>query len=153
MFVVATANNIQGLPPELMRKGRFDEIFFVDLPNDNEREEIFKLHLSKRNRDPAAFDLTALASASEGYSGSDLEGVVRAALKRAFLDGEREPTTDDVRLAINSTVPLSTTFKEQIEGMRKWARTHARPASSPWEEVPVPSEDECRQRRSYLEVE
>jgi SpoVK/Ycf46/Vps4 family AAA+-type ATPase len=148
VFVVATANNISRLPPELMRKGRFDEIFFVDLPNAHEREEIFAVHLRRRDLDPSRFDLKQLSDLAEGFSGADIETVVAAAVEAAYSQPDsRWATTEDIIRAIRATMPLSVTLKEQIEAMRGWARTRARPASTPWEEVPVPVEEEFVRRR------
>jgi len=137
-FVVATANDITALPPELLRKGRFDEIFFVDLPGEAEREEIFAIHLKKRRRDPQNFDLKRLAAATAGYSGAEIEQAVIAALYDAF-DLEREVATEDILIAVNQSVPLSMTMKESIEVLREWAATRARPASS---DAPPPAPDE-----------
>lgn len=137
-FVVATANDVSALPPELLRKGRFDEIFFVDLPAEEERAEIFSIHLKKRKRDPANFDLEHLAAASEGYSGAEIEQAVIAALYDAF-DLDREVTTDDILAAVHSSVPLSMTMRESIDVLREWAETRARPASS---EPPPPTPEE-----------
>jgi len=120
VFVVATANNISLLPPELLRKGRFDEIFFVDLPKAQERTEIFRLHLQRRQRDPAAFDLPALAVAAERFSGAEIEQGIVSALYAAF-SARRQLTTDDILHELNSTRPLSLTMKEQIDQMRNWA--------------------------------
>lgn len=128
-FVVATANDVSALPPELLRKGRFDEIFFVDLPSEDERKEIFTIHLNKRKRDPKNFDLNALAEASPGFSGAEIEQAVIAALYNAF-DQEREVTTEDIVGAVKESVPLSMTMKERIDVLREWAGTRARPASS-----------------------
>ncbi len=128
-FVVATANDVSALPPELLRKGRFDEIFFVDLPGMEEREEIFTIHLKKRRRDPALFDLPALADATEGYSGAEIEQAVIAAMYDAFSE-DRDITTADVMTAAEQSVPLSQTMKEKIDMLRMWAETRARPASS-----------------------
>jgi len=137
VFVIATANNIQQLPPELLRKGRLDEIFFVDLPTKEERAEIFAIHLRKHGRDPQGFALDKLAAAAEGFSGAEIEEAVIAALFDVF-DRETELTTDAVLRAIGETVPLSTTVKEEIEGLRQWASGRARRASSQAaEEVPV----------------
>lgn len=147
VFVVATANDVSKLPPELLRKGRFDEIFFIDLPSAKEREEIFAVQLKKFKRDPSQFDLKGLSQNSEGYTGSDIEGVVKASLEEAFLDGEREPTADDIIQQIKLTLPLSTIMKERIDSLRNWARTRARPASADWEEVPVLSIENFSQRR------
>ncbi len=151
VFVVATANDIRYLPPELMRKGRFDEIFFVDLPNQKEREEIFAVQLYKRRRNPSDFDLKHLAAISEGFTGSDIEGVVKAAIEKSYIENMRQLTTDDLAFAIGETIPLSTTMKEKIETLRKWAQSRARPASTPWEQVPVPSlAQDTQQRRIEL---
>lgn len=129
VFVVATANNIQLLPPELLRKGRFDEIFFIDLPKAEERKEIFSIHIRKRKRDPANFDLVRLSRESDGFSGAEIEQVVISALFDAFVRGG-ELTTDDMVLNIKATVPLSQTMREEIAGLRSWASTRARMASS-----------------------
>ena len=129
VFVVATANDITQLPPELLRKGRFDEIFFVDLPADDERREIFAIHLKRRGRDLARFDLDALAQASDGFSGAEIEQAVIAALYRAF-DRGGEVTTEDIIASLKETVPLSVTMSEDIDELREWARVRTRPASS-----------------------
>jgi len=128
-FVVATANDVTALPPELLRKGRFDEIFFVDLPDDPERAEIFRIHLKKRRRDPAAFDLDALAEATNGFSGAEIEQAVIAAMYDAF-NLDRDITTEDILAAAGQSIPLSETMKEKIDMLRYWAETRARPASS-----------------------
>jgi len=138
-FVVATANDVSALPPELLRKGRFDDIFFVDLPAEAERKEIFTIHLKKRNRDAANFDLDKLAAAALGFSGAEIEQAVIAALYDAF-DLEREITTDDIIAACKESVPLSVTMKESIDVLRDWADSRARPASSIRPELPVMDE-------------
>jgi SpoVK/Ycf46/Vps4 family AAA+-type ATPase len=120
VFVVATANDISLLPPELLRKGRFDEIFFVDLPGPQERAEIFRLHLSRRKRDPADFYLDVLAAAAEGFSGAEIEQSIVSALYAAF-SARRQLTTDDILQELKSTRPLSQVMKEQIDQMRNWA--------------------------------
>jgi SpoVK/Ycf46/Vps4 family AAA+-type ATPase len=129
VFVIATSNNIAGLPPELLRKGRFDEIFFVDLPGVDERQEILSIHLAKRHRNPLKFDLDALAQQTEGFSGAEIEQVIISALYDAF-EADRELTDQDVLHNIVQTVPLSRTMQEQVTKLRNWARTHARSASS-----------------------
>lgn len=129
VYVVATANDISALPPELIRKGRFDEIFFVDLPDPQERSAILEIHLAKRQREPSGFDLEQIAAESEGFSGAELEEGVIAALYEAFADGRREPTTKDLLSALAQTVPLSHTMREQVEGLRTWAAGRARRAS------------------------
>ncbi|HTK95092.1 MAG TPA: AAA family ATPase [Terriglobales bacterium] len=130
VFIAATSNNVTVLPPELIRKGRFDEIFFVDLPNAAERRAIFTLHLTRRKRDPKQFDLDALVAAAEGYSGAEIEAAVQASLYASFTD--KQPlTTATVLAAVRDTVPLSTTRSEDIDQLRAWARERAVPASSP----------------------
>jgi SpoVK/Ycf46/Vps4 family AAA+-type ATPase len=128
VFLVATANQVEGLPPEILRKGRFDEIFAIDLPNPNEREEIFKIHLTKVNRDIKNFDLKKLSSNSKDFTGSEIEQIINEGLFNAF-DLERELSTEDLINAAQSTTPLAITAKEQIEGIREWAQTRARFAS------------------------
>ncbi|HCA47118.1 MAG TPA: ATPase [Armatimonadetes bacterium] len=128
VFVIATANNISALPPELMRKGRFDEIFFIDLPRQDEREEIFRIHIARRERDPERYNLRALAEEAEGFSGSEIEQVVISALYDAF-DRAGELSQEDLMANIGNTVPLSQTRAEEIEALRDWARDRARPAS------------------------
>lgn len=128
VFVVATANNIQMLPPELMRKGRFDEIFFVDLPHVNERREIFRIHLQKRKRTPDNFNLELLSRASEGSSGAEIEQVIVSSLYEAFYK-QCELSTDIVIKSISETVPLSKTMSEEVERIRNWSEGRARKAS------------------------
>lgn len=128
VFVVATANDISQLPPELMRKGRLDEIFFVDLPSEEERESIFQIHLAKRKRDPQNFDLKTLAACSKEYSGAEIEESIISALYDAFSSGT-ELSTDHVLHALRETVPLSKTMDEQINRLRSWADGRARNAS------------------------
>lgn len=133
VFVIATANDVSQLPPELMRKGRFDEIFFVDLPTLPEREEIFAIHLKKRKRDPALFDCVRLAEMGDGMSGAEIEQAVVAAMFDAFY-ARQEVTTEHLEKALAETVPLSRTMKEKIADLRTWCRTRARPASSAYEQ-------------------
>ena len=128
VYVIATANAIAEMPPELLRKGRFDDIFFVDLPQEAERHEIFRIHLEKRKRRPEDFDLPALARASDGFSGSELEQVIISAMFEAFTAG-RELETKDLQRAIQETVPLSSTMEEAIKELRDWAKNRARRAS------------------------
>lgn len=128
VFVVATANDIQRLPPELLRRGRFDEIFFVDLPDADERRAILEIHLRKRRRHVPDFDLPTLADACEGFSGAEIEQALIAALYDAF-DAGRALTDADVQAAFAATVPLSRTMADSIEALRRWARHKARPAS------------------------
>lgn len=128
VFVVATANNISLLPPELLRKGRFDEIFFVDLPGREERKDIFRIHIERRGRDVSRFDLETLAEVSKGFSGAEIEQAVISALFDAF-DRKAELDTSHVLKAVEETVPLSETMRENIDGLRDWAKNRARPAS------------------------
>ncbi len=121
VFLVATANDIASLPPELVRKGRFDEIFFVDLPATEARAAILAIHLRKRELDPATFDLEALAAASEGFSGAELEQVVVAAVYAAGAD-ERPPQTRHLLAALEETRPLSRVMAEPVAALRAWAR-------------------------------
>lgn len=119
-FVVATANNISHLPPELMRKGRFDEIFYVDFPNQSEREKIISLHIGKRrSADLAKIDVAALARKMKGYCGADIESVVRDGIEAAFVAGKDHVTTEDLQAAIGRTHPISETMKDAIEEMDK----------------------------------
>ncbi len=129
VFVVATANDVQELPPELLRKGRFDEIFFVDLPGEFERAEIFAIHLAKLKRSPANFDLGPLAKTAEGFSGAEIEQAIISAMHDSFFAG-RDVQTDDIRASLLETVPLSKTMRERITDLREWARSRARPVSS-----------------------
>lgn len=127
VFLVATANNIDALPPELLRKGRFDEIFFVDLPGEETRKKILSIHLTKRKRDPAMFDLDALAQASEGYSGAEIEQAIISALHMAFAT-KKELTTEKIAKALRDSPPLSVTMAERISALRNWARSRCVPA-------------------------
>jgi hypothetical protein len=120
-FVVATANDIASLPPELLRKGRFDEIFFLDLPTLEERQEIFTVHLRKRHRLPQDYDIPRLAGAAEGYTGAEIEQAIIDAMYAGF-NREEEFTTDDIALALRQQVPLSVSQRETIEGLRDWLR-------------------------------
>jgi len=138
-FVVATANRIDLLPPELLRKGRFDEIFFIDLPAAREREEIVRIHLSARRRDPAAFDVAGLARSANGFSGAELEQAIVSGLHEAFAEGG-ELQQRHLAKAISESLPLSVTMREEIGQLRKWATTRTRPASAVGAEpVPQPS--------------
>jgi ATP-dependent Zn protease len=128
VFVVATANDISQLPPELLRKGRLDEIFFVDLPSDDERIEVFRIHLQKRGRDAARFDLAGLAEASKDFSGAEIEEAINSALYDAFY-AKAEVSTEHVLTALGETVPLARTMDEQINRLRSWAEGRARNAS------------------------
>jgi SpoVK/Ycf46/Vps4 family AAA+-type ATPase len=128
VFLVATSNNINALPPELLRKGRFDEIFFVDLPDADARAELFKIHLKKRGRDPAGFDLAAVASASEGFSGAEVEQAIVSALYTAFSK-QAQLSTEILVAECHATRPLSVTRREEVDRLRDWARERAVPAN------------------------
>ena len=131
VFIVATANDIEELPPELMRKGRLDEVFFVDLPDAPAREEVFRIHLAKRDLDPARFDLPALARAAEGFTGAEIE---QAVVSARYLAGNRAEGADgdvkdaDVLSAVHGTFPISVLRAESIEALRDWARDRTVPA-------------------------
>lgn len=140
VFVVATANNISRLPPELLRKGRLDEIFFVDLPREDERRHIWAIHLYKRNRDYQTFDLNRLAEASDGFSGAEIEEAVISSLYDVF-DAQSDLTTDSLLQAVRATVPLSRTMAEGISEIREWADGRARRATS---EEPLPAPGRSR---------
>jgi SpoVK/Ycf46/Vps4 family AAA+-type ATPase len=129
VFVMATANRVERLPGEFLRKGRFDEIFFVDLPNAEERKDIFSIHLLKRKRDLSRFDLDQLAKIADGFSGAEIEQALIAAMYDAFAQ-DREFTQLDIIAAIKATLPLSRTMTEQVTALRDWARQRARPAAS-----------------------
>jgi SpoVK/Ycf46/Vps4 family AAA+-type ATPase len=129
VFVAATCNNVNALPPELIRKGRFDELFFVDLPNQSERKQIFSIQLSRRKRNPNDFDLDRVATAAKGFSGAEIDAAVQTALYAAF-SSKQQLTTDNLWQALKATIPLSTTRAEEIQELRAWARERAVPASS-----------------------
>jgi MoxR-like ATPase len=128
VFVVATANDISQLPPELLRKGRLDEIFFVDLPSPEERAEIFRIHLARRGRNPENFDLPSLADASRDFSGAEIEEAINSALYDAFY-ARQELDSDYLFGSLGETVPLAKTMDEQISRLRTWAEGRARNAS------------------------
>lgn len=128
VFVIATANDISQLPPELLRKGRLDEIFFVDLPNEAERREVLRIHLQRRGRKPERFDLDDLARRCNGFSGAEIEEAIVSALYDAFSrNGDLDQPT--LRNALAETVPLSKTMNEELSRLRGWANGRARPAS------------------------
>ncbi|MHA1766541.1 MAG: AAA family ATPase [Promethearchaeota archaeon] len=129
VFVVATANDISQLPPELLRKGRFDEIFFVDLPSQEEREEIFKIHLKKKKRNPENFQIKKLAQKTKGFTGAEIEEVIKEGLFRAF-DKNEDLKDNHIISAIEETNPLSKTMGKIIAELRKWAKFKAKMASS-----------------------
>lgn len=129
VFVVATANRIDALPPELLRKGRFDEIFFIDLPTAAERADIFRIHLSKRRRPPEKFDVARLAQLADGFSGAEIEQAIVSSLYDAFADGA-ELSQALIERSLTETVPLSRTMVEEIARLRDWAKLRTRKASA-----------------------
>lgn len=136
VYAVATANQVQSLPPEFCRKGRFDEIYGLDLPGLSEREEIFKIHLKKRNRKPSDFSIDKLAKATEGYTGADIEQVIKLSLKIAFSNG-KNLCHKHLEEAAPQIIPLSISESQRIEETRKWCSIHAKPANPP-KKVPPP---------------
>ncbi|MFI5102584.1 MAG: AAA family ATPase [Terriglobales bacterium] len=134
VFVAATCNNVTVLPPELIRKGRFDELFFVDLPSAVERKQVFSIHLTKRKRNPADYDLDRIAEAAKGFSGAEIESAVQTALYAAFAR-KQELSNEDLLTALSSTVPLSITRAEEIAELRAWAKNRAVWASAPESKV------------------
>jgi SpoVK/Ycf46/Vps4 family AAA+-type ATPase len=128
VFVAATANRIQLLPAEVIRKGRFDQVFFVDLPNEEERKQIFGIHLSHNRQDPSLFDLIFLAKATKGWNGAEIEQAVVSAVVDAYSD-KRPMTEQDLYRMISSTVPLSVTMEDQIKAIKSWAHDRAISAS------------------------
>ena len=134
VFVVATCNNVKELPPELLRKGRFDEIFFVDLPAKEERKDIFRIHLEKRHRAPNGFDLEKLAESTKEFAGSELEEIIVSALYDAFDEG-CDLKQEHLEKTVAGMIPLSKTMGDQIKGIREWAKIRAKKASnSSWED-------------------
>ena len=127
VFLAATSNNITVLPPEMLRKGRFDEIFFVDLPNPEVRGALFALHLKKRGRDAAGFELQKLAGATEGFSGAEIEQAIVSALYTAF-NAKQQLNTEILLAEVQSTQPLSVTRAEEVASIREWAKMRAVPA-------------------------
>lgn len=136
VFVVATANDISQLPPELLRKGRVDEIFFLDLPGEAERAEIWRIHIARRQRDPQAFDPAALVRQSDGFTGAEIEQAFIDALYAAY-DAGRDVCREDVLEALRRTVPLSVTMAEDIRALRQWAAKRTRSAAGDPAEVPT----------------
>lgn len=132
VFVYATANNVHALPPELLRKGRFDETFSVLLPTEEEREEIFSIHLTKRGREKVlkglGSNMKTLVEGTDGYSGAEIEAVINESMFTSFASN-RELAMVDMQLAVDETVPLSTMMKTQIEAMQEWCKGRTRPAN------------------------
>ena len=149
VFLVATCNDVRALPPELLRRGRFDETFFVDLPGPGGRREILALHLRRRERDPAAFDLDALVARSDGFTGAELEGAVVGGLYRAYAEGT-EVAAAHILDELAATTPLSRTRAEEIAALRSWASGRALSASgAPIGEGGAPSQEPGRRSAGY----
>jgi ATP-dependent 26S proteasome regulatory subunit len=131
VFVIATANDVSQLPPELLRKGRFDEIFFVDLPTAAEREEIIKIHLRRKGRSPEYFDVPKIVAAMSAFSGSEIEQAIVSAMYDVYDEyrGEKDIDTESIIQSAQEIIPLSYTMKEKIDALREWAKTRARRAS------------------------
>jgi len=130
VFIVATANDISQLPPEFLRKGRFDEIFFCDLPHPDERAEIWKIQIAKYKRNPEDYDINTLVKATEGYTGAEIEQVFIESLYSAFgRKKRREPIMGDINGAIMNTVPLSEMMEDQVKQLQSWSKKRARNAS------------------------
>ena len=119
VFVLATANDVSALPPELLRKGRFDEIFYVDFPNQSERAEILEVHLRKRKKDGSRIDAQQLARKTDGFSGADLEGIVKDAVEQAFLDGKADLKTSHLLDSMEKNKPHAMMMKDRAEKYRK----------------------------------
>jgi len=152
VFVIATANNIEQLPAEIMRKGRFDEIFFVDLPSPVERAEIFNIHISLFGRDPKKFDRKVLVKESKNFSGAEIREAIISAMYDAFAQN-REFTTEDIVNSMHVTVPLARTMAEKVAALREWADYRARRASTSEadeELTPLAAEEAKRTRLDFL---
>jgi SpoVK/Ycf46/Vps4 family AAA+-type ATPase len=130
VFVIATANDHTAIPPEFMRAGRFDEVFFVDLPSYSERKAIFEVLLKQRKRNPKNFDIDKMAAISEHYSGAEIRKAIDSALFKGYGEGKREITTNDIHLAISSFQPLFKMKSEDFENIREWAKGRAVIANS-----------------------
>lgn len=154
VFVVATANNISNLPPELLRKGRFDEIFFIDLPTKKEREDIFEIHLKKNNQDNIT-NLEKLGEKSKYFNGAEIEEVVKEAMFNAYIENNERPQIKLAHLikASEQIVPLAVTMKTKIDGLREWASTRARPASADNEIEKIDVEKEDKERKDLTKRE
>lgn len=142
VFVISTANVVANLPPELIRKGRFDEIFFVDLPDDDERKEIWKIHLEQRDLDLTDFNIHLLIAQSRGFSGAEIEAAIISAMYESFSDNKRPVSTVDIIRELGETIPISVTMKEKIDELRSWAEKRARSASKSKNGIKNKNDDE-----------
>jgi SpoVK/Ycf46/Vps4 family AAA+-type ATPase len=147
VFVVATANEFDRLPPEMLRKGRFDEIFFVDFPHEGERRSIFEIHIKKRERDPASFDIDRLVGVTENYTGSEIEQAIVTGMIEAFAEKEREFQTEDILSGVAKTIPLIDTMQDKIEGIRRRAMQCTVSASK------MPDDNAARKAEAALHLE
>jgi hypothetical protein len=150
VFVVATANDISQLPPELLRKGRLDEIFFVDLPTPRNRAEILMIHLNRRKRIPTDYDIASVARATEGFSGAELEELVINALYDAFSAPEQELKTEHLLKGAREIIPLARSRAREIEALRQWATIHCRLAAAPEGAQPSAETDGVASRRARM---
>ena len=121
VFVLATANDVKYIPPELLRKGRFDETFFLDIPLPREREEIFKIHLKKRKKNPRDFKIKKLVKITEGFVGAEIEQIIKEVLLIAYSE-KREPKIDDFQNLTDSLIPLKISQEKKIKKLRKWVK-------------------------------
>ena len=119
VFIVATANDISKIPPEFLRKGRFDELFYVDFPNPEERRKILEIHLSKRNKWNKELDIISIVKLTEGYNGADLEAIVKDAIEKCFIEGRNELTTDDLKEAQKNIKSISSTLEKRIREIKE----------------------------------
>jgi SpoVK/Ycf46/Vps4 family AAA+-type ATPase len=147
VFVVMTANDISKVPPELLRKGRIDEIFFIDLPNPHERAEILAIHLVRRGRAPSDFDFRPLADATDGFSGAELAEMVNSALYEAFATPKKTLTTEHLVQAAKETIPLSRSRQPDIEHLRRWAAENCRMAAGKPDAKTLSDEDDSATTR------
>lgn len=156
VFIVATANDISKLPPEFLRKGRFDELFFVDLPNGEERRKILEIHLKKRNKWNKSIDSIALIKKTDGFNGADLEAVVKDTIEMAFITGKTSITTEDLIRSIEDTKSISSTLKDKIAQIKNTvSNIDIKPASTPDKTDPVATtyeEPVCTEESSVLQV-
>ena len=150
VIFLATANSVDNIPSMMYRKGRLDEIWFVDLPSQSEREVIFEIHLLKKKRDVKNFDCRKLAIASDTFCGSEIESMIDGAMFTGYSDNKREFTTEDILKAINITIPQAVRDKEEIDKLRKWGKERARPVSDTKEEVKVTNKSLGRSIRAKI---
>ena len=142
VFIVGTANDVSKLPPELIRKGRFDDIFFVDLPDLQERKEIWEIHIEQRNLNVFDFDILSLSKESEGFTGAEIEAAIISSMYEGFSDNQRPINTVDIIRELKESIPISVTMKEEINELRNWASKRARSASKNKYKSPEKSLDE-----------